>query len=171
MRPNTLALAACTLLHGLAAVALLAASAADPAPAAAPAPALAVRLVAVPAGSARGAANPAPGPAASASDARPYFHFPHEVDRELIPLRDRSGDAGIELDRRVVMNLFVDANGRVADVSFEHRAPSMLMQARLRAAFASMEFLPAQKGGRGVAARIRIELLPNAPGDQQPSGA
>ena len=96
-----------------------------------------------------------------AGSAGPHYYLPHELDRELIPLIDRSGDADIELARRVVMVLLVDRNGRVAGILFEDEQPDVLLQARLRLAFSTMEFLPAQKGGRPVAARMTIELLPN----------
>jgi hypothetical protein len=112
----------------------------------------------------------APANAASAAPAvapgipQPYFFLPDELDRPLIVLRDRSGDADITLDLPVIMHLLVDAQGRVVRMEFEGEAPPVLLQAQLRLAFSTMEFQPALKGGRAVPARFKIELL------QQPVG-
>lgn len=165
---NSLAAAAGTvLLHGFAAARLLAWDAPAPAPPAAARTVLQVRVVTEAAAQPTGARSPergAPSPAATAHPGAVYFHLPEEVDRPLIVLRDRSGDADITLEGPVVMHLFVDAEGRVARVEFEGEPPSAALQAQLRLAFAPTEFLPALKGGRAVAARIKIELL------QQPEG-
>ncbi len=101
-------------------------------------------------------------PATASRPARPSLHFypPEELDREPIVLRDRSGDAGIVLASTLVLQLFIDAEGRVVAVRFEGKAPPLALAQQLRAAFGSIEFLPGVRGGRPVPTRLRIELLP-----------
>ncbi len=101
---------------------------------------------------------------AATRPARPALHFysPEELEREPIVLRDRSGDAGITLASRLVLQLFIDAEGRVVAVRFEGTPPPLALARQLRAAFGSIEFLPGLLHGRPVPARLRIELLPPA---------
>lgn len=87
-----------------------------------------------------------------------YYYFPQELDQQLIVLRDRSSEADIELATPVVMHLFVDTAGRVAAISFEGEAPRAALQAQLRAAFMTMEFLPGMKDGKAVPSRIKIAI-------------
>lgn len=91
-----------------------------------------------------------------------YYYFPQELDRQLIVLRDRSGEADIDLTSSVVMHLFVDLYGKVSAISFESEAPAAL-QAQLRAAFMTMEFLPGMKDGNAVPARIKIAISATLP--------
>ena len=111
---------------------------------------------------------PAPAPPLTATPAVPlardavHYYFPEELDRELVLLIDRSGEDEIDLEQEVVMHLFVDPAGRVADILFEGAAP-LEVQERLRAAFMTMEFLPGLQGGRAVPARIKIAVAPHAP--------
>jgi hypothetical protein len=163
---NSFAAAAGTvLLHSMAASRLFAWDDLPRAPAVAAV--MQVRIVASAAAPRQAAPAATGGEAQSAASAQRdavYFHFPHEVDRPLIVLRDRSGDADITLEQTVLMHLFVDAAGRVVRMEFAGEAPPLAVQAQLRLAFATMEFLPALKGGRAVPARMKIELL------QQPEG-
>jgi hypothetical protein len=85
-----------------------------------------------------------------------YF-FPEELDTQPVLLRDRSGDADIVLAGAVTMHLFIDRRGMVAAILFDG-APPPALQARLRAAFMGLEFIPGIKGGNAVPARIRIEV-------------
>lgn len=96
-----------------------------------------------------------------------YYYFPQELDRQLIVLRDRSGEADIELTAPVVMHLFVDLYGKVSAISFEGEAPPAALQEQLRAAFMTMEFLPGLKDGFAVPARLKIAISRSLP----PSGA
>ena len=89
-----------------------------------------------------------------------HYYFPEELDRQLIVLRDHSGEAEIDLPADVVMNLFVDVLGHVVAISFDGEAPAPDLQAQLRKAFMSMEFLPGMKQGQPVPARIRIGIAP-----------
>lgn len=129
---------------------------------------LAVRLL--PAPSPVGAvAAPAPAgavAAAAAVRAEPAvrdairYYFPEEVDRELELQRDRSDDEPIALPYPVVLHLFVDAGGRVNAVEVEDGTLDPALQEQLRKAFMTLAFTPAQRRGRAVAARIRIEVSP-----------
>lgn len=87
-----------------------------------------------------------------------YYYFPHELERQLIVLRDRSSEAEIELRAPVVMHLFVDTEGKVVSLSFEGAAPSAALQEQLRAAFMTIEFMPGMKDGKAVPARIKIAI-------------
>lgn len=89
-----------------------------------------------------------------------HYYFPEELERQLIVLRDRSGEAEIDLPADVVMNLFVDAQGRVVAITFDGEAPSPPLQEQLRAAFMSMEFMPGMRQGRPVPSRMRIGIAP-----------
>ena len=147
-------------------------------PGAPPAPPLQVRLVALPVPRPMTAAAPAPAPmptesapgagmtphakAAAREDIR--YYDPDELERELILLRDRSADDGVAVLRGVVMQLFVDKGGRVVLIRFDGEALPQAEQQRLRAAFMTLEFLPALRHGQPVPARIKIELLPDADG-------
>jgi hypothetical protein len=108
------------------------------------------------------ATAPAAMPASGAPPARPALHFylPEKLEREPIVLRDRSGDAGITLAAPLVLQLFIDAEGRVVAVRFEGTPPPLALARQLRAAFGSIEFVPGVLHGRPVPARLRIELLP-----------
>lgn len=139
---------------------------ARPRPPAAPAPA----SIAAPAAPDPGAmaAPPPPQP----RDAIHYYH-PDEVDRELLPRLDPTGELLIDLPQPVVLHLFVDARGRVNAVTIEDTALAPALQEQLRDAFMRMTFLPARRRGQDVAARMRIEVAasaapPAAP--QQPAG-
>lgn len=92
------------------------------------------------------------------------YYDPEELERQLILLRDRAADDGVAVPRAVVMQLLVDLTGRVVLIRFEGAALPPELELRLRAAFMTLEFLPALRHGRAVPARIRIELLPDAPG-------
>lgn len=86
-----------------------------------------------------------------------HYYFPHELDRQLIVLRDHSGDADIALHEAVVMHLFVDVVGKVAAIVFDGELPGA-QQEQLRAAFMSMEFLPGMKQGNAVPSRLKIVI-------------
>lgn len=86
-----------------------------------------------------------------------HYYFPHELDRQLIVLRDRTGEADIALLQPVVMHLFVDSDGRVAAVSFDGDPPHAAQQ-QLRAAFMTMEFMPGLKQGKAVPSRLKIVI-------------
>ena len=104
----------------------------------------------------------APPPQAAAAPVREelHYYFPEELDRQLIVLRDHSGDAEIDLPFDVVMDLFVDVLGHVVAIRFDGEAPAPELQAQLRKAFMSMEFMPGIKQGQPVPARIRIGIAP-----------
>lgn len=89
-----------------------------------------------------------------------HYYFPEEVDRELMLQRDRSDDRPIALPGPVVLHVFVDAGGRVNAVTVEDASLDPALQEQLRDAFMTLEFAPAQRRGRAVAARIRIEVSP-----------
>ena len=89
-----------------------------------------------------------------------HYYFPQELDRQLIVLHDHSGEVEIDLPFDVVMDLFVDVLGHVVAVSFDGQAPAPALQAQLRNAFMSMEFMPGMKQGQPVPARIRIGIAP-----------
>lgn len=135
-----------------------------PAAPAAPGPVLEVQLLAgrappaaeVPALAAGPTAVPVM-PSRAARDAV-YYHLPEEVDRELILRRDPAADQAIALPRAVVLHLFVDAAGRVNNVTVEDGTLDPSLQEQLRAAFMQLVFLPAMKNGQLVAARMRIEV-------------
>lgn len=115
------------------------------------------------AASAASASSAAPAAAAVAAQAvRPALHFylPAELDREPIVLRDRTADAGITLAVPLVLQLFIDAEGRVVAVRFEGRPPPLGLARQLRAAFGAIEFVPGVLRGRAVPVRLRIELMP-----------
>ena len=163
-------------VHALLWLALVEGARQEVAPAAARLPLLTVTLVALPSAQ----AAPAPASMARAAD-RPaapavrlsaavvnaraalHYFFPAELDRELMLLIDRSDEADIALPHEITMHLFVSPNGKVADIVFEGAAPRAV-QAQLRAAFATMEFLPGLKGGQPVPARIKIVIAPRSPG-------
>lgn len=130
-----------------------------------PRPALSAALQAAP-------ASGAPAPVPPGERDAIHYHFPEEVDRELLLRRDPTDELPIPLPRPVVLHLFVDAQGRVNAVTVEDRelAPALVMQ--LQEAFMQLLFLPAEKRGQAVAARIRIEVAAHeaAPIDQQPAG-
>lgn len=86
------------------------------------------------------------------------YYEPEELERQLILLRDRSADDGLAVLHAVVMQLFVDQGGRVVLIRFEGTPPPQAEQQRLRAAFMTLEFLPALRHGQAVPARIRIAL-------------
>ena len=90
-----------------------------------------------------------------------YYYFPQELDRELMVLIDRSDEADITLAHEVIMHLLVAPSGKVAELVFEGAVPQAI-QAQLRAAFMTMEFLPGLKGGQPVPARIKIVIAPGA---------
>ncbi len=129
-------------------------------------PVLQVRLLAAPRTTAAVSTAPADGAAsaipASERDAIHYY-YPDEVDRELIPRLDPTGDLAIDLPHPVVLHLFVDAQGRVNAVTIEESALAPALQEQLRAAFMAMTFLPAMRGGQDVAARMRIEVAASVP--------
>ena len=112
-----------------------------------------------------GAEQPEPALAPPQAAAEPvreelHYYFPQELDRQLIVLRDHSGEVEIDLPFDVVMDLFVDVLGHVVAVSFDGMAPAPALQAQLRLAFMSMEFMPGMKQGQPVPARIRIGIAP-----------
>lgn len=132
---------------------------------------LMVRLVAAPPAAATAPAAPAPAaaavPARSAqapARAAPRYYLPEELEREPIVLRDRTAEAGIELAAPCVLQLFIDAGGRVVMVRFEGAQPAPALARQLRAAFGAIEFVPGILGGKPVPVRLRIELLPPAGG-------
>lgn len=147
-------------------------------PAAGPAAVLSVALVAAapPASAAPpaalplpAAAPPAPGPPApeqAAAREEIHYYLPAELDRQLIILRDRSGDADIALSSEVIMHLFVDVQGRVVAITFEGAGPGPL-EGAVRAAFMTLEFLPAMKDGHAVPAQLRIAIAPRFPVAEQ----
>lgn len=104
--------------------------------------------------------SPTP-PAAPEKDAIHYY-YPEEVDRELMPRLDPTGDLQIALPHPVVLHLFVDAQGRVNAVTIEAAPEGSVLsdevQDALRDAFMRMTFLPAKRQGQEVAARMRIEV-------------
>jgi hypothetical protein len=105
-------------------------------------------------------APPLPEVAAEAVREELHYYFPEELERQLIVLRDRSGEAEIDLPGDVVMNLFVDVQGRVVAITFDGEPPSAALQAQLRDAFMSMEFMPGVRQGQAVPARIKIGIAP-----------
>lgn len=132
----------------------------------APAPARALPAPPAPSELAPAALPELPLPAELRSEAvreETHYYFPEELERQLIVLRDRSGEAEIDLPGDVVMHLFVDAQGRVVSITFEDVAPSPALQEQLRAAFMTMEFLPGLRGGRPVPSRIKIGIAPLPP--------
>lgn len=131
---------------------------------------VALMAPAAPAAAAAGAqAGPASGaeaaPESGADPVREELHYysSDELDRQLIVLRDRSGDAEIDLPAEVVMDLFVDVQGRVVAISFEGEQPAPALQEQLRAAFMTMEFMPGMKQGQPVPSRIKIGIAPVPP--------
>lgn len=157
-------------VHGLLWLLFVRGVAHPPRPQARPGAVLTVALLAPPA--------PAPAAAATAPEAAPetlppvpevaaepvreeiHYYFPEELERQLIVLRDHSGEAEIDLPDNVIMNLFVDVSGHVAAITFDGDAPDPALQAKLRQAFMSMEFMPGMKQGRPVPARIKIGIAP-----------
>ncbi len=131
-----------------------------------------VRLVAAPPAAATAAAARAPAAAAAVparaaqapARAAPRYYLPEELEREPIVLRDRTAEAGIELAAPCVLQLFIDAGGRVVMVRFEGAQPAPALARQLRAAFGAIEFVPGVLGGKPVPVRLRIELLPPAGG-------
>lgn len=130
---------------------------------------LQVRLLPAPAPApvAAAAAAPASVPIVSTVPVAPVreairYYDPEELERQLILLRDRSADDGVAVQRAVVMQLFVDPGGHVVLIRFEGAPLPAAEQERLRAAFMTLEFLPALHHGQAVPAKIRIELLPDA---------
>lgn len=99
-----------------------------------------------------------------------HYYFPEELERQLIVLRDRSGEAEIDLPGDVLMNLFVNEQGRVVAITFEGVAPSLALQEQLRQAFMSMEFLPGMRQGRPVPSRMKIGIA-SLPAPQAPAPA
>lgn len=161
--PAVAGLAAVALLHTIAAVALLAADTRQMVPQSAdgngillllPAPAAAA------AASGRAAAGPGAPSAMPATRPELRYYLPEELEREPIVLRDSSGDADIKLPASVVLQLFVDAGGKVVRVTVEGAPLAPALERQLRAVFGSIEFLPGVKGGKPVPARLRIELSP-----------
>jgi outer membrane biosynthesis protein TonB len=110
-----------------------------------------------PPASAPAAAAPAQAEA-QASRAAVRYYYPEELERELIVLRDRTGDAAISLPGTVILQLFVDAQGKVVLVRIEGAALAPALARQLRAAFGAIEFLPGMKDGQPVPARLRIAL-------------
>lgn len=106
------------------------------------------------------ASEETPDSAADAVREEVHYHYPHELDRQLIVLRDQSADAEIDLPTEVVMHLFVDVQGRVVAITFEGEAPAPALQDMLRRAFMTMEFVPGLKQGRAVPSRIKIGIAP-----------
>lgn len=96
-----------------------------------------------------------PSPAAERTDI--YYYFPEELERQLIVLRDRSGDYDIALAQEVVMHLFVDLHGKVVSIAFEGE-PTPAVQEQVRAAFMTMEFMPGLRQGQPVPSRIKIGI-------------
>lgn len=99
-----------------------------------------------------------------------HYYFPEELERQLIVLRDRSGEAEIDLPGDVLMNLFVDVQGRVVAITFDGEAPSPALQEQLRQAFMSMEFMPGMRQGRPVPSRMKIGIA-SLPAPQAPAAA
>lgn len=97
------------------------------------------------------------------------YYLPHELERQLMVKRDRSEQADIVLPHPVTMLLFVDAAGRVASISFEDQIPGPALQRALRATFMQLEFIPALRENRPVAARIKLAIAASAP-TVRPSG-
>ena len=156
-------------VHGLLWLLFMRAATHPPRPQARPGAVLTVALLAPPAPAAAAEAAPdsapeaaPPAPQAAAEPVREEIHYylPEELERQLIVLRDHSGEAEIDLPDNVVMNLFVDVNGHVVAITFDGDAPSAALQAQLRQAFMSMEFMPGMKQGRPVPARIKIGIAP-----------
>lgn len=87
-----------------------------------------------------------------------YYYFPEEVERELMLRRDPAADQPIDLPHPVILDLFVDARGRMNAVTVDDPDLDPALQEQLRAAFMQLEFLPALRGGAPVAARMRIEV-------------
>ncbi len=122
------------------------------------------------------AALPAPPepPAAAQSASEPvrapvHYYFPEELERQLVVLRDRSGEAEIDLPGDVVMHLFVDAQGQVVSISFDGEAPAPALQEQLRAAFMTMTFRPGLRHGTPVPSRIKIGIAPLATAPPAPA--
>lgn len=86
------------------------------------------------------------------------YYYPDELERQLILLRDGASDADVELPGSVIMHLFIDTEGKVADIAFEGGALPAALQDRLRAAFFKLEFVPGLKDGQPVPSRIKIRL-------------
>lgn len=105
-------------------------------------------------------ATPPPEPEAPAR-ADLYYFFPQELDRELIVLRDRSGDVDIALPTEVSMHVFVGIDGKVAAISFDGEPPAPALADALKTAFGSMEFMPGMRQGNAVPSRIKIVIAPH----------
>lgn len=168
--PRVWGLAVSAAIHGLLWFAFVRASEPASAPQANPGRVMTVALVAPPK-PATAAAQPdqpepeAPAEEAPAVDAQAvreelHYYFPEELERQLIVLRDRSGEAEIDLPAEVVMNLFVDVQGRVVGLTFDGEPPSAALQEQLRKAFMSMEFMPGMKHGLPVPSRMKIVIAP-----------
>ena len=117
-------------------------------------------LAARPAPKATAAAAPSAAAVAPKREAIHYF-APDDVERQLIVLRDPAADQAFALTHPVVLQLFVDRFGRVADIVIAHdqnRPLAARLEAQVRAAFMQLEFLPALRGGKAVPAYLRIEL-------------
>lgn len=114
------------------------------------------------AGEAPLAAEPEQSPEQAAAAVREelHYYFPEELERQLIVLRDRSGEAEIDLPAEVVMHLFIDVQGRVVAITFDGEELAPALQEQLRKAFMTMEFLPGMKQGKLVPSRIKIGIAP-----------
>lgn len=96
-----------------------------------------------------------------------YYYFPEELDRQLIVLRDRSGDYEIALEREVVLHLFVDLRGKVAAIAFEGEPPAPAIEEQIRTAFMTMEFMPGVRKGAAVPSRLKIGIAAPPPIDSK----
>lgn len=176
--PRLWGLGATAAVHALLWLALVHEPVQTSAASAGKAPALAVILSAARPTAPAGPSEPAAAESAPQPPALPvvplredlYYYFPQELERQLIVLRDHTGEADIVLRQQVVMHLFVNVDGKVGAISFEEPAPSARLQEQLRTVFMQMEFLPGMKDGMAVPSRIKIAIAATVPagGDEVP---
>lgn len=95
-----------------------------------------------------------------------YYYFPHELERELMVVIDRTGEADIALPREMTLHLFVDLRGKVAGIAFEGEPLAPELEAAVRAAFITMEFTPGMRQGVPVPSRIKIVIAAPPPIDR-----
>ncbi|MES2015152.1 MAG: hypothetical protein V4484_01550 [Pseudomonadota bacterium] len=89
-----------------------------------------------------------------------HYYYPQELERQLVVLRDQSGDVEIDLHEELVINLFVDVLGHVVAITYDDAPPAPALQAQVRKAFMSMEFMPGLKQGQPVPSRMKIGIAP-----------
>lgn len=122
------------------------------------------------------AGTPAPAPAGAAEPRAPVapldvtsavdltYYSARELDVQPRALREIVPDYPPNADRRrisgtVRLQIEIEADGRVRDVSVVSANPPGVFEDSARAAFRDARFAPAQRNGRPVRARVLIEVL------------